>query len=244
MRRQLPTVLREVAVSATVGGTSAIQHDAEQQIASSIWKLIVVLLVISYGVLLISLKSFVIPVKAIVMNLLSVGAGLGVLVAVFQWGIFDSLLHYQSPGSLDSLTPPIVIAFVFGLSMDYEIFLVTRIRERWQISGDSQRAVREALVASAGAIGSAALILVCALGVFVAVGGSSVKEIGVGIAVAIAVDATLIRLALVPATMGILGDWNWWWPHQIGGARSAASVDRGKAEDQDASLSAVAGDAQ
>lgn len=125
-------------------------------------------------------------------------------------------LNYQSPGSLDSLTPPIVIAFVFGLSMDYEIFLVTRIRERWQISGDSQRAVHEALIASAGAIGSAALILVCALGVFVAVGGSSVKEIGVGIAVAIAVDATLIRLTLVPATMDILGDWNWWWPHQIG----------------------------
>jgi uncharacterized membrane protein YdfJ with MMPL/SSD domain len=131
-------------------------------------------------------------------------------------GYFCSFLHYQSPGSLDSLTPPIVIAFVFGLSMDYEIFLVTRIREKWEINGDSQRAVREALIASAGAIGSAALILVCALGVFVAVGGSSVKEIGVGIAVAIAVDATLIRLGLVPATMNILGDWNWWWPHQIG----------------------------
>jgi RND superfamily putative drug exporter len=155
------------------------------------------------------------------MNLLSVGAGLGVLVAIFQWGILDSLLHYRSPGSLDSLTPPIVIAFVFGLSMDYEIFLVSRIRERWQVSGDPQRAVREALVASAGAISSAALILVCALGVFVAVGGSSVKEIGVGIAVAIAVDATLIRLALVPATMEILGEWNWWWPSQIEAALRA-----------------------
>ncbi len=221
MRKRLPLMLRGIPVSATVGGTSAIQHDAEQQISSSIWKFMAVLLAISYVVLLFVLRSFVIPIKAIVMNLLSVGAGLGVLVAIFQWGILDSLLHYRSPGSLDSLTPPIVIAFVFGLSMDYEIFLVTRIRERWQVSGDPQRAVHEALVASAGAISSAALILVCALGVFVAVGGSSVKEIGVGIAVAIAVDATLIRLALVPATMEILGEWNWWWPSQIEAALQA-----------------------
>jgi uncharacterized membrane protein YdfJ with MMPL/SSD domain len=150
-----------------------------------------------------------------VMNLLSVGAAYGVLVVVFQWGWFDSFFHYESRGYLETLTPSLILAIVFGLSMDYEVFLLTRIKERWMVSGDSRAAVAEGLAASARTISSAALILVCVFSVFIATGVPSIKELGLGAAVAIGLDATLIRLILVPATMELLGDWNWWLPRPL-----------------------------
>jgi len=149
------------------------------------------------------------------MNLLSVGAAYGVLVAVFQLGWIDGFLGFQSDGYIDALTPPLVLAIVFGLSMDYEVFLLSRIRERWAATGDPRRSVAEGLHASARTITSAALIMCSVFAVFVGTGVPSIQELGFGCAVAIALDATLVRLVLVPAAMELLGDWNWWLPRPL-----------------------------
>jgi RND superfamily putative drug exporter len=198
-----------------VGGVSAAQTDLEQLISGSMWKVLLFVLGLSYVVLLVLLRSAVLPLKAVLMNLLSVGAAYGVLVAVFQWGWVDGFLGFESPGHIDTLTPPLVLAVVFGLSMDYEVFLLSRIRERYEATGDTRRAVAEGLAASARTITSAALIMVAVFAVFVGTGVPSIKEIGLGNAVAIAVDATLVRLVLVPAAMELMGRWNWWLPRPL-----------------------------
>ena len=166
------------------------------------WKILLFLLGLSYVVLLVLLRSVVLPLKAVLMNLLSVGAAFGVLSLVY--------------GTVDTLTPPLVLAVVFGLSMDYEVFLLSRIRERYEATGDTRTAVAQGLAASARTITSAALIMVAVFGVFIAVGVPSIQQIGLGTAVAIALDATLVRLILVPAAMELLGDWNWYLPRSAG----------------------------
>ena len=176
------------------------------------WKIIVFVLAFSFLVLMLMLRSIVLPLKAVLMNLLSIGAAYGVLIAVFQWGWLDGLAGFQSLGALDTLTPPLVLAVVFGLSMDYEVFLLSRIKERYDEHGDNRRAVAEGLASSASVITSAALIMVCVFSVFVLTGVPSIKQLGLGNAVAIAIDATLVRLILVPAAMQLLGRWNWWLP--------------------------------
>ena len=158
------------------------------------------------------LRSLLLPLKAMLMNLLSVGAAYGVLVIVFQWGWLDGFLGFESLGEINTMTPPLMLAIVFGLSMDYEVFLLSRIRERYEAHGDNRRAVAEGLASSARTISSAALIMVAVFAVFALTGVPSIKEIGLGLAVAIALDATLVRLVLVPATMELMGDWNWWLP--------------------------------
>jgi RND superfamily putative drug exporter len=134
---------------------------------------------------------------------------------VFQYGWVDGFLGFQSLGYINTITPPFLLAVVFGLSMDYEVFLLTRIRERYDATGDTRTAVAEGLARSAATITSAALIMVAVFAVFAGAGVPSVKEIGVGLAVAIALDATLVRLVLVPATMEIMGKWNWWLPQPL-----------------------------
>jgi uncharacterized membrane protein YdfJ with MMPL/SSD domain len=215
LRRSLATALLSTNVSVAIGGTPAVQLDEVHAIATNMWKAILAVLVMAFLILMILLRSILLPLKAIVMNLLSVGAAYGVLVVVFQWGWFDSLFHYESRGYLETLTPSLILAIVFGLSMDYEVFLLTRIKERWLATGDSKVAVAEGLAASARTISSAAFILVCVFSVFIATGVPSIKELGLGAAVAIGLDATLIRLILVPATMELLGDWNWWLPKPL-----------------------------
>jgi RND superfamily putative drug exporter len=144
------------------------------------------------------LRSVILPLKAVAMNLLSVGAAYGVLALVF--------------GKVETFTPPLVLAVVFGLSMDYEVFLLSNIRERWRATGDTRRAVGEGLAASARTITSAALIMTAVFTVFVLTGLPSIQQLGLGCAVAIALDATIVRLILVPAAMELLGRWNWWLP--------------------------------
>jgi len=192
-----------------VGGVSASQVDITDLIGGSMWKILLFLLGLSYLVLLVLLRSVVLPLKAVLMNLLSVGAAFGILSLVYD--------------SVDTLTPPLVLAVVFGLSMDYEVFLLTRIRERYEATGDTRTAVAEGLAASARTITSAALIMVAVFGVFIAVGVPSIQQIGLGTAVAIALDATLVRLILVPAAMELLGDWNWYLPRPL--ARVLPSTD-------------------
>jgi RND superfamily putative drug exporter len=188
-------------VRVDVGGVTASQIDLDDLISGGMWKILLFLLGLSYIVLLVLLRSVVLPAKAVLMNLLSVGASFGVLTLVF--------------GEVDTLTPPLVLAVVFGLSMDYEVFLLTRIRERYEATADTRLAVAQGLAASARTITSAALIMVAVFAVFIATGVPSIQQIGLGTAVAIALDATLVRLILVPATMELLGDWNWYLPRPL-----------------------------
>jgi uncharacterized membrane protein YdfJ with MMPL/SSD domain len=169
-------------------------------------------LAFSYIVLFVLLRSVLLPLKAVLMNLFSVAAAYGVLVAIFQWGWLDGHLGFESLGFISTVTPPFLLAIVFGLSMDYEVFLLSRIKERHEATGDSRLAVAQGLARSAATISSAALIMVAVFAVFAGVGIPSVKEVGTGLAVAIALDATIVRLVLVPATMEIMGRWNWWLP--------------------------------
>jgi uncharacterized membrane protein YdfJ with MMPL/SSD domain len=198
--------------SVEVGGATAAVEDFKDLVAGSMWKILVFVLAFSYLVLLLLLRSVLLPLKAVLMNLLSVAAAYGVLVAVFQWGWLDGLLGYDSLGYINTMTPPFLLAIVFGLSMDYEVFLLSRIRERYDATGDTRTAVAQGLRASAATISSAALIMVAVFAVFAGTGTPSIKEIGLGLSVAIALDATLVRLILVPATMELLGRWNWWLP--------------------------------
>jgi len=199
-------------IKVEVGGVPAAQLDYENQIRNSMWRILLFVLVVSYTMLVVLLRSLVVPLKAIIVNLLSVGAAYGVLVVVFQWGWLDSVLGLDSPGHVDPTVPPIVLALVFGLSMDYEVFLLSRIRERFDTTGDNRTAVAEGLASSAGPITSAAAIMVAVFAAFVATGIPAIQMMGLGGAVAVTLDATLVRLVLVPATMTLLGDRNWWLP--------------------------------
>ncbi|MGN6254660.1 MAG: MMPL family transporter [Solirubrobacterales bacterium] len=195
-----------------VGGETARSHDVRDQIGGSMWKIVLFVLALSFVVLMVMLRSLLLPLKAVLMNLLSIGAAFGVLVAIFQWGWLDGFLGFESQGALDTINIPLIFAIVFGLSMDYEVFLMSRIRERYMIHGDNERAVAEGLSSSARTISSAALIMSAVFAVFVLTGVPSIKELGLGAAVAIALDATLVRLILVPAAMKLMGRWNWWMP--------------------------------
>ncbi len=213
--------LREVIVPASpisqlatvnVGGETARGVDVNAQVSGGMWKIILFVLALSFVVLMVMLRSLLLPLKAVLMNLLSIGAAFGILVAIFQWGWLDGFLGFESLGAIDTINVPLIFAVVFGLSMDYEVFLMSRIRERYLRHGDNERAVAEGLSSSARTISSAALIMTAVFAVFVLTGVPSIKEIGLGCAIAIALDATLVRLILVPAAMKLLGDWNWWMP--------------------------------
>src|SRR5215208_2268013 len=195
-----------------VGGTTAGVEDFKDLVSGSLWKIALFVMGFSYLVLLVLLRSVLLPLKAVVMNLLSVGAAYGVLVMVFQYGWFDGLFGFDSLGYINTMTPPFLLAIVFGLSMDYEVFLLSRIRERYEATGDTATSVAQGLAASAKTITSAALIMVAVFAVFAGTGVPSIKEIGLGLSVAIALDATLVRLVLVPAAMELMGKWNWWLP--------------------------------
>jgi uncharacterized membrane protein YdfJ with MMPL/SSD domain len=217
-----------------VGGETARSQDARGQISGSMWKIVLFVLALSYLVLMVMLRSLLLPLKAVLMNLLSIGAAFGVLVAIFQWGWFDSLLGFEAQGALDTINVPLIFAIVFGLSMDYEVFLMSRIREHYLEHGDNERAVAEGLSTSARTISSAALIMTAVFSVFVLTGVPSIKELGLGCAVAIALDATLVRLILVPAAMKLLGNWNWWMPSWLDRALPDLSFEGGAADPEPA----------
>ena len=211
-----------------VGGETARSHDVRGQIGGSMWKIILFVLSLSFVVLMVMLRSLILPLKAVLMNLLSIGAAFGVLVAIFQWGWLDGFLGFESQGALDTINIPLIFAIVFGLSMDYEVFLMSRIRERYMLHGDNERAVAEGLSTSARTISPAALIMTSVFAVFVLTGVPSIKELGLGSAIAIALDATLVRLILVPAAMKLMGRWNWWMPSWLDRALPDLSFENGE----------------
>jgi RND superfamily putative drug exporter len=214
-----------------VGGETARSHDVRDQIGGSMWKIVLFVLALSFVVLMVMLRSLLLPLKAVLMNLLSIGAAFGILVAIFQWGWLDGFLGFESQGAIDTINVPLIFAVVFGLSMDYEVFLMSRIRERYMAHGDNERAVAEGLSSSARTISSAALIMSSVFFVFVLTGVPSIKEMGLGSAIAIALDATLVRLILVPAAMKLMGRWNWWMPSWLDRALPDLSFEHSSSEE-------------
>jgi RND superfamily putative drug exporter len=177
----------------------------------------------NFLMLLAAFRSVVVPLKAVLMNVLSLGAAYGLLVWVFQDGHLASWIGFEPLEGIDPTIPLVMFAVVFGLSMDYEVFLLSRIREAWLRSGDNRESVIFGLAHTGRIITSAALILLVVIGAFAAGRLVYVQQIGVGIGAAIALDVTLVRALLVPATMQLLGKWNWWaprWLHLQGAAHT------------------------
>src|SRR6202011_913410 len=180
--------------------------------------LVAAVLVISYFLLLRAFRSVLLPVKAVVMNLLSVAATYGVLVLFFQHGVGSDLLGLQSSPQIDGWIPIFLFAMLFGLSMDYEVFLLSRMREEWDLTDDNEHAVAYGLEHTGRIITAAAIIMIAAFAGFTAGSFVGLQEFGVGLSAAILLDATIVRALLVPATMKLLGRWNWFLP---GGVRKA-----------------------
>jgi RND superfamily putative drug exporter len=167
---------------------------------------------LSFVVLMLVFRSILIPVKAAAMNILSITAAYGVVVAVFQWGWLAEPLGINVTGPIETFLPMMMFAILFGLSMDYEVFLVSRIREEYLAGATNSRAIALGLSTTARVITSAALIMIAVFGSFVLGSDRVIKEFGLGLAVAILLDATVVRLLLVPANMELAGKWNWWLP--------------------------------
>jgi uncharacterized membrane protein YdfJ with MMPL/SSD domain len=199
-------------IAVKVGGASAMIADFDAELLGSLWRIVPAVLGVTFVVLLIAFRSVLIPVKAVLTNLLSVLAAYGFLVLVFQEGVGASLLRIDPPGGLNSLVVLMLFTILFGLSTDYEVFLLRQVEEAYRRSGENRTAVATGLARSAGLITSAAAIMVCLFGSFGFTHLTATREFGLGLAFAVALDATLIRLLLVPALMALLGDANWWWP--------------------------------
>jgi putative drug exporter of the RND superfamily len=208
----IPKAVAGTGLTAYVGGQTAGYIDLAEKIAAKLPLMIAVVVLLSLVVLLVAFRSVVIPLKAAVMNLLSVAAAYGVVTAVFQegWGAGVVGLPHAIP--IVSFAPLLMFAILFGLSMDYEVFLVTQMQEHYLESGDAKEAVVDGLAATGRVITSAALVMVCVFTSFVLNGDPTVKEFGVGLAFAIAIDATVVRCLLVPAVMELLGERSWWIP--------------------------------
>ncbi len=171
--------------------------------------------VVSFLLLMAVFRSVAVPFKAAIMNLLSVGAAYGVIVAVFQWGWVGSFFGIGKTGPIDPWIPLMMFTILFGLSMDYEVFLLSRIREEFLRTGDNATAVADGLAMTARVITAAAAIMVCVFGSFVLGDQRALKLFGMGLATAVFLDATLVRMVLVPSTMELLGKANWWLPHWL-----------------------------
>ena len=177
--------------------------------------LIGVVLLLSFLLLMAVFRSVLVPLKAVVMNLLSIGAAYGVLVAIFQWGWGRELIGVDKSGPIEAWVPMFLFAIVFGLSMDYEVFLLSRIKEEYDRTKDNGTAVADGLAATARVITAAALIMFCVFGAFALGDDRQLKLFGLGLAIAVIIDATIVRMVLVPATMELLGDRNWWIPRWL-----------------------------
>jgi RND superfamily putative drug exporter len=202
---------------AFVGGQSAAVVDELSSLGQTLpWMGLVVVLA-TFVLLFLAFGSVVLPVKAIVMNFLSLSAMFGAIVWIFQEGHLSGLLRFTPNGTIDPTMPILIFAIMFGLSMDYEVFLLSRIRERYDITGDTREAVASGLQRTGGLITSLALLLIIVVGSFSASGITFIKLLGVGMIVALVVDAAIVRVLLVPAVMRLLGRANWWAPRPLRG---------------------------
>ncbi|GAB4664095.1 MMPL family transporter [Mycobacterium avium subsp. hominissuis] len=225
MRAELPKVSEAGTARVDVGGPTALIKDFDDRVSATEPLVLGFVALIAFVMLLVSIHSVFLALKGVLMTLLSVAAAYGSLVMVFQWGWLRDL-GFAQISSIDSTVPPLVLAMTFGLSMDYEIFLLTRIRERFLHSGNTRDAVAYGVSTSARTITSAALIMIAVFVGFAFAGMPLVAEIGVACAVAIAVDATVVRLVMVPALMAMFAQWNWWLPPWLSRVLPSVDFDR------------------
>ena len=204
--------MKGTGTTVLVGGFTAIFVDFAHVLGQKLPLFIGLVVLLSFLLLAMVFRSIVIPLTAAVMNLLSIGAAFGVLTAVFQHGWMGSIIGVTRPGPIEAFLPVMMFAILFGLSMDYEVFLLSRIHEEWLRTGDNRLAVRNGLAATGKTISAAALIMILVFGSFMLGGVQVIKEFGLGLAAGIFVDALLIRMAIVPAVMLLLGRANWWFP--------------------------------
>ncbi|ORW96738.1 hypothetical protein AWB92_07335 [Mycobacterium sp. IEC1808] len=221
----IKTLLREVRVVATtnaapgwhisVGGVAAVLFTANERISHATPMVIATMLAVIYLLLALTFRSLLLPCKAIVLNLLSVGAAMGSVVLIFQHGLLADTLRIASVGPIQTFVPILLVVVLFSLSTDYEVFLLSRVRERYQQTGDNTGSVVYGLVETAPLISGAALLMGTIFTAFVVVQLVSVQQMGLAMAIAITIDATIVRLVMVPAAMRLMGRWNWWLPHGI-----------------------------
>ncbi|MEO5975494.1 MAG: MMPL family transporter [Ilumatobacteraceae bacterium] len=205
-------VIPPTGVEAKVGGFTAGGVDFASVIGQRMPLLFTGVLLLSFLLLMTVFRSVLVAIKAVIMNLLSIGAAYGVIVAIFQWGWGIGLIGVGKSGPIESWAPMMLFAIVFGLSMDYEVFLLSRVKEEYDRTGNNAEAVADGLAATARVITAAALIMVCVFAAFVLGYDRQLKLFGLGLATAVFIDATIVRMVLVPATMELLGDRNWWIP--------------------------------
>jgi RND superfamily putative drug exporter len=204
----IPPVVSQTGMHVYIGGITAGAVDFAAVLAKKLPIFIGVVVLLSALLLMIVFRSLVIPIQAAIMNLLSIGASLGVIVVVFQWGWFDGLMGV-SGGPIESFIPVMLFAIVFGLSMDYEVFLISRIHEQWARNGDSRRAVSEGLALTGRVVTAAAAIMICVFLSFMLGESRVIKEFGLSLASAVFLDAVIVRCLLLPAVLSILGDMTW-----------------------------------
>jgi len=229
-------VLREDVVPATVGsvasahvtGATALSTDFNKQLHDRQLYVIAFVLGLAFLLLLWSFRSLVIPATAIALNLLSVAAAYGVLVAVFQWGWGSGLVGLDHTGPVEAWLPLFLFVILFGLSMDYQVFILSRIREGYDAGLPTREAIRRGITHSAGVITSAALVMVAVFATFATLSVVSLKQMGLGLAVAILIDATVVRGLLLPAVMTLLGERNWYLPRPLARIVGGGTAHRGE----------------
>jgi putative drug exporter of the RND superfamily len=211
----IPNAEAGTALRVYVGGQTAIFQDFAAVLAGKLLLFIAVIVLLGCLLLLIAFRSIVIPLTAAVMNLLAAGASVGVVVAIFQWGWGSEALGLGKPGPIEAFLPVMLVAILFGLSMDYQVFLVSRMREEWLRTGDNAQAVRIGQAETGRVISAAAAIMIAVFLAFMAGGRRPIGEFGLGLAIAILLDALLLRTILVPAPMQVVGRANWWLPRWL-----------------------------
>ncbi len=214
----VPEVIPSTIKSATlvgVGGDTAASLDFNGVMSSHIWYVLGFVFLMAFLLLLVTFRSIVIPIKAIVLNLLSVSAALGIVVWVFQDGHLEDFLNFQSTGAITAWFPIMLFVILFGLSMDYHVFILSRIREAVDRGESTDEAIAHGVKSTAGVVTAAAMVMVGVFSIFATLSFIDMKQFGVGLAAAVLIDATLVRGVLLPATMKLLGDWNWYLPQRL-----------------------------
>jgi uncharacterized membrane protein YdfJ with MMPL/SSD domain len=215
--RVIPTTLAGAAgvEAVAVGGNTASSADYSSTLGSHTPIVFAFVLALAFLLMLVTFRSIVIALKAIVLNLLSVAAAYGVLVAVFQWGWGEPILGFHSNHGITVWIPLFLFVVLFGLSMDYHVFIISRIREAYDRGLSTEQAVSHGIRTTAGVVTAAAMVMVVVFSIFGSLSQLSMKEIGTGLAVAVLLDATVVRAVLLPASMKMLGEWNWWLPRKL-----------------------------